>query len=123
MSLEKEVIFMMDSILISLKKFLGIDASYTIFDPDIMIHANTAFAILNQLGVGPEEGFMIESEDETWDSYISDYNFMMVKTFIYLKVKLLFDPPSNASLYESMNRQLDELTWRLELESNIHTDK
>ena len=114
---------MMDSILISLKKFLGIDAAYTIFDPDIMLHANTAFAILNQLGVGPEEGFMIESEDETWDSYISDYNFMMVKTFIYLKVKLLFDPPSNASLYESMNRQLDELTWRLELESNIHADK
>lgn len=112
----------MDSILVSVKKLLGIDAEYTIFDPDIIIHINTAFAVLNQLGVGPEEGFMIESDSEVWDDYIVDYNFMMAKTFVFLKVKIAFDPPSSTALLESMNRQLDELTWRLEVEGNTHTN-
>lgn len=112
----------MDSILVSVKKLLGIDAEYTIFDPDIIIHINTAFAVLNQLGVGPEEGFMIESDSEVWDDYIVDYNFMMAKTFVFLKVKIVFDPPSSTALLESMNRQLDELTWRLEVESHTHTN-
>lgn len=112
----------MDSILLSVKKLLGIDAEYTVFDPDIIIHINTAFAVLNQLGVGPVEGFMIESESEVWDDYIMDYNFTMTKTFVFLKVKLAFDPPSSTALLESMNRQLDELTWRLEVEGHAHTD-
>lgn len=112
----------MDSILVSVKKLLGIDAEYTIFDPDIIIHINTAFAVLNQLGVGPEEGFMIESDSEVWDDYIVDYNFMMAKTFVFLKVKIAFDPPSSTALLESMNRQLDELTWRLEVEGHTHTN-
>lgn len=110
-----------DSILVSVKKLLGIDAEYTIFDPDIIVHINTAFAILNQLGVGPEEGFMIEGVNEVWEEYIVDFNFMMAKTFVFLKVKIAFDPPSSAALLESMNRQLDELTWRLELEAHTHT--
>ena len=111
----------MDSILLSVKKLLGIDAEYTVFDPDIIIHINTAFAVLNQLGVGPVEGFMIESESEVWDEYIMDYNFTMTKTFVFLKVKLAFDPPSSTALLESMNRQLDELTWRLEVEGQNRT--
>lgn len=106
----------MDSILLSVKKLLGIDAAYTIFDPDIIIHINTAFAVLNQLGVGPSEGFMIEGENEVWDDYIMDYNFLMAKTFVFLKVKLAFDPPSSIGLLESMERQLNELTWRLEVQ-------
>lgn len=112
----------MDSILLSVKKLLGIDAEYTVFDPDIIIHINTAFAVLNQLGVGPVEGFMIESENEVWDEYIMDFNFTMAKTFVFLKVKLAFDPPSSTALLESMNRQLDELTWRLEVEGHTHTN-
>ena len=111
----------MDSILLSVKKLLGIDAEYTVFDPDIIIHINTAFAVLNQLGVGPVEGFMIESDKELWDEYIMDYNFTMAKTFVFLKVKLTFDPPSSTALLESMNRQLDELTWRLEVEGQNGT--
>ena len=112
----------MDSILLSVKKLLGINAEYTVFDPDIIIHINTAFAVLNQLGVGPVEGFMIESENEVWDDYIMDFNFTMAKTFVFLKVKLAFDPPSSTALLESMNRQLDELTWRLEVEGHTHTN-
>lgn len=106
----------MDSILVSIKKLLGIDAAYTAFDVDVIIHINTAFAVLNQLGVGPADGFMIEGEEEIWDNYITDNNFSMVKTFVYLKVRLAFDPPTSTALIESMNNTLNELTWRLELE-------
>lgn len=106
----------MDSILVSIKKLLGIDASYTAFDLDVIVHINTAFAVLNQLGVGPADGFMIEGEEEIWDDYITDNNFSMVKTFVYLKVRLAFDPPTSTALIESMNNTLNELTWRLELE-------
>lgn len=106
----------MDSILVSIKKLLGIDASYTAFDVDVIVHINTAFAVLNQLGVGPADGFMIEGEKESWDDYITDNNFSMVKTFVYLKVRLAFDPPTSTALIESMNNTLNELTWRLELE-------
>lgn len=106
----------MESILSSIKKLLGIDPEYKVFDQEIITHINTAFAILNQLGVGPAVGYFIESEDETWETYISNYNFMMVKTYVYLSVKLAFDPPSSTALLDSMNRQLNELTWRLELE-------
>ena len=111
----------MDSILTSIKKLLGIQEEYTVFDADIMIHINTAFAILNQLGVGPAEGFMIEGPDEVWDEYIEDYNFAMVKSFIYIQVRLAFDPPTSTALLESMKRTLDELTWRLEVEGQNGT--
>lgn len=106
----------MDSILESIKKLLGIPKEYTAFDVDVIMHINTAFAILNQLGLGPEGGYGIEGYDEVWDDYIVSYNMSMIKTFIYLKVRLAFDPPSSTALIESMQRTLDELTWRLELE-------
>ena len=106
----------MDSILESIKKLLGIPKDYTAFDVDVIMHINTAFAILNQLGLGPEGGYGIEGYDDAWDDYIVSYNMSMIKTFIYLKVRLAFDPPSSTALIESMQRTLDELTWRLELE-------
>ena len=106
----------MDSILESIKKLLGIPKEYEAFDADIIMHINTAFAILNQLGLGPEGGYGIEGYDDLWDDYIVSYNMSMIKTFIYLKVRLAFDPPSSTALIESMQRTLDELTWRLELE-------
>ena len=106
----------MESILESIKKLLGIPKDYTAFDIDVIMHINTAFAILNQLGLGPEGGYGIEGYDDVWDDYIVSYNMSMIKTFIYLKVRLAFDPPSSTALIESMQRTLDELTWRLELE-------
>ena len=106
----------MESILESIKKLLGIPKDYTAFDIDVIMHINTAFAILNQLGLGPEGGYGIEGYNEVWDDYIVSYNMSMIKTFIYLKVRLAFDPPSSTALIESMQRTLDELTWRLELE-------
>lgn len=106
----------MDSILTSIKKLLGIHEEYTIFDSDLIIHINTAFAILNQLGVGPQDGFMIEGATETWDDYIEDYNYSMVKSFVFISVRIAFDPPSSTALLECLQRELSELTWRLELE-------
>lgn len=108
----------MESILSSIKKLLGIPESYTNFDEDIIIHINTAFAILNQLGVGPDEGFMIEDENAIWGDYITKYNLLMIRTFIYLKVRLLFDPPTSNALIESINRTLGELEWRIFLEGD-----
>ena len=111
----------MDSILESIKKLLGIPKEYEAFDADVIMHINTAFAILNQLGLGPEGGYGIEGYDHVWDDYIVSYNMSMIKTFIHVKVTLAFHPPSSTALLESMQRTLDELTWRLELEGQNGT--
>lgn len=106
----------MESILTSIKKLLGIDESYTHFDADIIMHINSALMVLTQLGVGPEEGFMIEDDTSTWISFISEENVAKieaVKSYVYLKVKLLFDPPLSSAAIESINRQISELEWRL----------
>ena len=104
----------MDSILTSIKKLLGIDEEYSQFDSDIIMHINTVFLNLTQLGVGPEEGFLIEDDAATWDDFIGDSSQLQaVKTYVYLKVKLLFDPPLSSSVIESINRIISELEWRL----------
>lgn len=105
----------MESILTSIKKLLGIHEEYTNFDEDIIIHINTAFATLNQLGVGPSEGFMIEDAAAEWLEYIDECNLTMVKTYIYLKVKMVFDPPTSSAVIESIKRTIDELEWRIYL--------
>ena len=104
----------MESILTSIKKLLGIAEEYTQFDDDIIMHINSVFLNLTQLGVGPSEGFLIEDDTATWDDYIGDSNQLQaVKSYEYLKVKLLFDPPLSSSVTESMNRMIAELEWRL----------
>ena len=110
----------MDSILDSVKKNLGISAEYTVFDPDIIMHINSAFFVLSQLGVGPEKGFSISSKDDIWDSYITkDENLEAVKTYVYLKVRVTFDPPSSSFILTSMENQIKELEWRL----NVAVDR
>ena len=108
----------MDSILNSIKKLLGITEEYTHFDPDIVLQINSAFSTLNQLGVGPEEGFSIEDAYSVWSDFIDDDRLNFAKTFVQLKVKLAFDPPTSGTLMDSYNRQLDELTWRLSIVNN-----
>ena len=105
----------MESILTSIKKLLGIPEDVTQFDMDITIHINSVFMILTQLGVGPSEGFSITDADNTWDEFLGTdlSNFEAVKTFIYLKVRLLFDPPASATVTESINRLASEYEWRL----------
>ena len=104
----------MESILTSIKKLLGITEEYDQFDPDIIMHINSVFMILTQLGVGPAEGFSIEDDTAVWTDFIQDVKKLeSVKTYIYLKVKLAFDPPLSSAVIESMNRQINELEWRL----------
>lgn len=104
----------MDSILTSIKKLLGIAEEYEHFDPDIIMHINSAFSVLTQLGVGPAEGFRIEDESTEWSEFLKDdLRLELVKTYIHLKVKLVFDPPSSSAVIESINRQITELEWRI----------
>ena len=108
----------MESILTSIKKLLGIQAEYTAFDQDLIIHINTAFAVLNQLNIGPPNGFVIEDDVTTWDEYITSCNLTMVRSYIYMKVRLMFDPPTSGILVESMKSMISELEWRLFLEGD-----
>jgi len=105
---------MTDSILISTKKILGIDAAYTAFDVDIITHINSAFSTLNQLGIGPVEGFMIIDDTTTWNMLLDyDPRLNAVKSYVYLRVRLLFDPPTTSYLITAMKEQVQELEWRL----------
>jgi len=103
-----------ESILTSVKKLLGIEESYTHFDPDLVMHINSALSILAQMGVGPSEGFVITGAAETWLDFTgSEKLFQLVKSYVHLKVKLLFDPPLSSAAIESINRQIAEFEWRL----------
>ena len=105
---------MNDSILTSIKKLLDITEEYEHFDQDIIIHINSVFMILNQLGVGPSNGFSITDKTAVWSDFISEgINLESVKSYIYLKVRLLFDPPTTSAVMESMNRMISELEFRL----------
>lgn len=108
----------MESILTSIKKLLGITEECKDFDDDIIIHINSVFMILNQIGVGPTEVFSIEDDGSVWEDFIQPTdNLQSVKTFIYLKVKLLFDPPLSGAVMESTNKLINELEWRLNVEA------
>jgi hypothetical protein len=104
------------SILTSTKKILGIAEAYTAFDLDIITHINATFSILAQLGVGPSEGFMIEDELNEWDEFdVPQAQSNLVKTYIFLKVRLLFDPPATSYLITATENQIKEYEWRLNL--------
>lgn len=105
---------MSDSILKTVKKLVGIDESYDAFDLDIITHINSALSTLNQLGIGPEEGFMIDDDTATWDQLLGDDNRLnSVKSLIGLKVRVVFDPPATSFTLDAFNKQIEELQWRL----------
>lgn len=104
----------MESILTSIKKLLGLTEEYEHFDADLIMHINSVFSILTQLGVGRKEGFMIAGKEELWSDFITDKTrLQFVKTFMHLKVKLIFDPPLNSAVIESMKQTISELEWRI----------
>lgn len=104
----------MDSILTSVKKLIGIDEYDEHFDPDIIMLINTTLSTLNQLGVGPTAGFSIVDEISIWDDFTQDVIIAgLIKSYIYLKVKLIFDPPQSSAVIEAMNRSIAELEFRL----------
>lgn len=106
----------MDSILTSIKKLLGIAEEYGHFDADLIMHINSAFSVLTQLGVGPAEGFAIEDASATWSDFLlNDPRLSFVKSYIHLKVRLLFDPPLSSAVIESISRAISELEWRIQV--------
>lgn len=112
-----------DSILDSMKKLLGISNDYNHFDQDIIIHINTAFMSLRQIGVGPKEGFAIHGSGETWGDFLPDMKTLeSVRTYLYLKVRLIFDPPTNSAVVEIFNKNINEIEWRLNSEVDYSLD-
>ena len=108
-----------ESILVYVKKLLGIQSDYNHFDPDIIYGINAAFAVLNQLGVGPESGFSISDDSTKWDEFVSDTTRLsLIKPYVYLKTKMLFDPPSSNVLTDSINKTISEYEFRLNVVSD-----
>lgn len=104
----------MDSILTSIKKLLGIAEEYDHFDADLIMHINSVFMILTQLGVGPSNGFIIEDSSDCWYDFIEDETQLQaVKSYVYLKTKLLFDPPTSSAVMEATNQMIKEFEFRL----------
>lgn len=107
----------MESILTSIKKLLGIGEEYTSFDTDIIMCINSVFGVLMQLGVGPDSGFMITDASTTWDEFLyGDTRLEMVKTYVYLKTRLMFDPPTSSSVTEVIKSQIAEYEWRISVQ-------
>lgn len=110
----------MDSILTTIKKLLGIEADYTQFDGDIVVHINTVLMTLYQLGVGPDSPASITNEMDTWEKIFGEEkNIEAIKTYIYLKVKMIFDPPTSSFVLDAMNKQANELEWRLNVQTEM----
>lgn len=106
-----------ESILGSIKKLLGPGADDEHFDPDIIMHINSALMELRQIGIGPEEGYNIEGDTEEWVDFLPDIEKLApVKQYVYLKVKLIFDPPLSTSVIEEYNKAISRLEWRLNSE-------
>ena len=115
----------MESILTSIKKLLGIEEDYEQFDADIIIHINTVFRLLKRMGVGPTTGFKIEDSESTWSEFLDDdteESLDDVKTYIYLKVKMIFDPPTNSAHMEAIKENIKELEWTLHFEADAMAD-
>ena len=109
---------MPDSILTSVKKLLGITEEYTHFDPDIIMHINSVFMILSQLGVGPASGFSIFDATAVWSDFLPDgANLQAVKSYVCQKVKMLFDPPQSSAVLDAMKQSVSEFEWRLNVEA------
>lgn len=115
----------MESILGSIKKNLGLHEEDTNFDADLIMHINSVFSILFQMGVGPkDQPFVITGSNETWDDFLNDnFKINMVKSYVEKKVKQLFDPPTSSAVSESLKMLIAELEWRLYSEENYHNVK
>ena len=110
----------MDSILNTVKKMLGLSSDYDAFDTDILANINSAFMTLMQIGVGAHKAFIVTGPDETWADFLGDNvtDLEAVKQYVYLKVRLVFDPPASSSVADALKRACDEAEWRLNIQSD-----
>jgi hypothetical protein len=110
---------MSNSILDDVKHSLGLLPEDTAFDVTIINHINTYLTHLGQLGAGPAEGFMITGAEETWDQFYDDPRLNSVKSYLFLRVRLLFDPPATGFTQQSFDRQISELEFRILSETDF----
>ena len=114
----------MDNILSSIKKLLGIPTEETAFDSDIIMHINSVFMILNQLGIGPTDGFTISDDYALWSDFIPEgQNLELVKSYMYMKVRLMFDPPSSSAVLSAMEKSISEFEWRLNVQAETKMEE
>lgn len=110
-----------NSILETIKKLIGIDKNYGVFDLDLIVAINSSFMILNQLGIGPDKPFSIKDSSSTWKDFFGDEEmFELAKSYIYLRARLLFDPPSSGVLHEAVERQISEFEWRMHVQADYN---
>lgn len=110
----------MNSILDEIKKMLGLASDYTEFDQDVVVHINTAIMALQQMGVGISDPFYITGKEQIWDEFLDGHEDLeAVKTYIYLRVRMTFDPPTSSAVIDAMNRTMSELEWRLNVRADI----
>ena len=114
---------MEDSILVSIRELLVGDKEDTSFDADLVININLAFNTLTQVGVGNENGFKITGETEKWSDFVNDDRLEMIKNYVQLKTRVLFDPPTTSFVLDSYNKQIDELLWRINIIVDDQTGK
>ena len=115
---------MEESILLSIAKFIGLTPCDNVFDPDLVILINSEFSVLNQLKVGTDEPFRITGPEETWGDFFGDKKYLEpVKELIALKVKMIFDPPSNSYVMQAYKERADELEWRLNMFEDVETPR
>lgn len=113
---------MSDSILESVKKVIGFEPEYKAFDQDLIMHINSTFMVLNQLGVGPKEGFMIEDDTSQWVEFLGATEMLRtqaVKSYVSIKARLIFDPPATSFVIQALEKQATEYEWRL----NVQVDR
>lgn len=104
----------MDSILNSVKQSLGISEDVEHFDSDLIMHINSVFAILTQMNVGPDFGYIVTGEFDTWtDFYGNRKDLEFIKTYVYMKVRVIFDPPTSSVIMDALNNRITELEWRI----------
>lgn len=112
----------MESILTSIKSFVGVTGEYGHFDPQLIMHINSVFMDLNQMGVGPDEYFTIEDETSVWTDFLpAGINLEAVKSYMGIRVRLLFDPPQNSSVLNAMKAEADKWEWRLNVAAETST--
>ncbi len=109
-----------DSILASIKKMLGLEDAYTPFDADVITYINSALMTLTQLGIGPKEGIDVTDYSQTWNDFLKEYKTIKpgaVQNYVYLKVRMLFDPPGNSFVMDALKQQAEEIAWRLNVQA------